>query len=352
MKAIYENEEIRIGNGFPSLVRFFPGDPTKPLVVFVPGWAHLGRISYGFQGSNKEHFLAHWLKEMEYPFLATSYPIDHPVYDRVYAEFNLTSWGKMAAEIANQFILGDSLPKEVIGISWSAAGQMIKPFNTSCKELGLKVKFHLALEASPALIISSDRTIDMKKTKKYMVSLKDSHYDLFLKEIEEQSQLNGEELIPKENYLRDFLGDVPVALMGTNECFENGNFVTNVEKSMEDKNFFAFTDYPMIASISGDSKQAPYHPIIDKGTWGFLITRKVYHDCFARNQESLYQLPMGRFNELVQYVKNLPDRLHRTVSGNHFLFIGRYGAQKIGDYVRHFDKEIQEIEEEFKIFFR
>jgi hypothetical protein len=347
---IYESEEIRIGDGFPSLVRFFPGDPAKPLVVFFPGWAHLGRISYGFPGCNKEHFLAHWLTKKGYSFLATSYPIDHPVYERVYPEFSLTNWGKMAAEIANQFILENRLRKDVIGISWSAAGQVIRPFNVACKSLGVNVHYHLGLEASPALLIPSDRTIGMRKTERGMVSLKESHYDLFWKEIEEQSQLNGEGLIPKDNYFRDLLGDIPVALMGTNECFENGHFVTNIEKSFEDKNFFAYTEYPIIASISGNSKLAPYHPLVDKATWGFLIVRKVYHDYFVKNQELLSRMSKAKFHEFIDYVNNLPHRLLKVVLGNHFLLVGRYGAQKVADYVEHFDKEIQAIKEELSTF--
>src|SRR3990172_11311704 len=185
-----------------------------------------------------------------------------------------------------------------------------------------------------------------------MVSLKDSHYNLFWKEIEEQNELNREELITKEKYFTDLLGDIPVALMGTNECFENGRFVTNIEKSFEDKNFFAFTEYPLITNISLDSRLAPYHPIVDKGAWGFLITRKVYHDYFVKNQESLYQLSEVRFKEFVEYVNTLSERLHSSISGNHFLFVGRYGAQKIADYVEHFDKEIQEINQELNTFLK
>jgi hypothetical protein len=192
----------------------------------------------------------------------------------------------------------------------------------------------------------------MKKTEKGMVSLKDSHYELFWKEIEKQSQLNEQELIPKDTYFMDFLGDIPVALMGTVECFKNGHFVRDIEKSFEDKNYFAFTEYPVIANISGDSKQAPYHPIVDKWTWGFLITRKIYHDYFIKNQESMYKISDEEFKEFVKYVTRLPDRLYSLVSGNHFLFVGRYGAQRTADYVEHFDKETQEIEQESKSFLR
>src|SRR3989304_2722742 len=252
MQLIYENEEIRIGNGFPSLVRFFQGNSTKPLVVFFPGWAHLGRISYDFPGCKKEHFLAHWLTQKGYPFLATSYPLDHAVYDRVYPEFTLTDWGEMAAEIVNLVIVENQLRKDVIGISWSAAGQVIRPFNVACKSLGINVLFHLGLETSPALLIPSDRIIGMKKTEKGTVSLKDSHYNLFWKEIEEQSQLNGEEVIPKENYLMDFLGDIPIALMETNECFENPLCVTKIVERFEKNPSERLQEGTRIANSSGD----------------------------------------------------------------------------------------------------
>src|SRR3990170_8621691 len=352
MRLIYEDEEIRIGDGFPSLVRFFQGNSTKPLVVFFPGWAHLGRISYGFPGCNKEHFIAQWINQKGYSFLATSYPLDHAVYDRVYPEFTLTDWGEMAAEIVNLVIVENQLRKDVIGISWSAAGQVIRPFNVACKSLGINVLFHLGLETSPALLIPSDRIIGMKKTEKGTVSLKDSHYNLFWKEIEEQNELNREELITKEKYFTDLLGDIPVALMGTNEYFENGHFDTNIEKSLEDKNFFAFTEYPLIANISGDSRLAPYHPIVDKVTWGFLIVRKIYHDYFVKNQPSLSKISKARFYEFVDCINNLPNRLLKAISGNHFLLVGRYGAQKIADYVEHFDKEVEKIELELKTFLK
>ena len=140
--------------------------------------------------------------------------------------------------------------------------------------------------------------------------------------------------------------------MGTNEFFENGHFVTNIDKSLEDKNFFAFTEYPLIANISGNSRLAPYHPIVDKGAWGFLITRKIYHDYFVKNQESLSKISDAKFKELVEYVNDIPNRLIKAISGNHFLFVGKYGAQKIADYVEHFDKEVQTINQELNTFLK
>ena len=349
MKELYENEEIRLGKGYPSLVRFFNDNFEKPLVVFFPGWAHLGRISYGFPGSKEEHFLAKWITQNGYPFLATSYPIDHPVYEEVYPEFTLTDWGNMAAEIVKQFIDEHRLLNDIIGISWSAAGQVVRPFNVACQSLGLNVDFHLVLESSPALLIPSDRTIGFNISNKHLVSVKDSHYNLFWREIEDQSQINGEEIISKEMYFRDFVGDFPVSLMGTNECYEDGTFVNNIEKSYRDKNFFAYTEYPIIASVTGNSKLAPYHPFVDRWTWGFLLTRKIYHDYISRNESSFPSLSKDKFNNLVEYVNDLPNRLHRTTQGNHFLFLGRVGAKRISEYLEFFDNEIHSIKKNFNV---
>jgi len=343
MGAIFENEEIRLGNGFPSLVRFFKGDSQKPLVVFFPGWAHLGRISYGCPGSNEWDFLAYWIVKKGYSFLATSYPIDHPVYSDVYPGFTLTDWGEMASEIVDQLISENRLKKEVIGINWSASGQVIRPFYEACIARGINVRFHLGIEAAPAIQVPSDRIKGVKKTDLSMISLKNSHYDLFWKELEEQNRWNGEEIITHKQYLNHILGDIPVAITGTNEFFEDGRFTENIRKGLEDKGFFSFSEYPLIAIVSGNSSLAPYHPIVDKYTWGFLIIRKIYHDYFVQSQKSGFEISGQKLKELVSYVSRVPDRLSKVVSGNHFLFVGKKGARSVANHLEKFDLKVEKI---------
>lgn len=343
MGSLFDNEEIRYSGGYPSLVRFFEGDVSKPLVVFSPGWAHLGRIAYGFPGSDEKNFFAYWITKKGYPFLAVSYPIDHPVYDTVYPEFSLTDWGKMTAEIASVCISEYGLGNEIIGLSWSSAGQVIRPFNVACSSLELEVLFHLGIEATPALTIPTDRTIGMKKTGNNLVSLKESHYDLFWKEIEEENGLNGEEIISEDEYMKYFVGDIPVGLMGTYEVFEDGKFRIDAEKSTKDKSFFNFSEYPLVAVISGDSALAPYHPIVDRSTWGFLVTRKIYHDYFVKRQAEGFRMSEIKLKEFEGYIRGLPDRLSENVPGNHFLFVGRKGAQRVSDLLEKFDREIVKI---------
>lgn len=36
MSALFVGEQIQSGSGYPSLIRFFKGDPDKRLVVFFP----------------------------------------------------------------------------------------------------------------------------------------------------------------------------------------------------------------------------------------------------------------------------------------------------------------------------
>lgn len=60
-QSLYPNEKLLTVNGFQSLVYFKKGDKNKPLIIFVPGNAHLARIGYGYSESEPKDFLAYWL---------------------------------------------------------------------------------------------------------------------------------------------------------------------------------------------------------------------------------------------------------------------------------------------------
>lgn len=350
MSLLFQNEEIRSGYNYPSLTRFFPAKSDKPLVVFSPGWGFLGRISYGIPVQNQKNFLAYWVNKNGYPFLSVSYPLDHPVYEDVYPGFTLNDWGKMTAEITNQIIEENELRREVIGINWSSSGQVVRHFNVFCKSLGINLLFDLGIEATPALAISSDRTLGIKKTEKDMVTLKNSHYELYWNEIKDQSEINGEEIISKEEYHKYFFGDIPIGLMGTNELFINGRIVTDHKMSYEDKKFYEFNEYPLVASISGNSSIAPYHPVVDKSTWSFLVIRKIYHDYFVKAQSSGFNFRNEDIKTFIDYINDLPDRLHKSINGNHLLFIGQKGASEVAEYIDYFYSEITLIKTEIAEF--
>jgi hypothetical protein len=346
MSALFEGEQIRSGSGYPSLIRFFEGDADKPLVVFFPGWSHLGRISYGFPGCDKSQFLAHWVTKKGYSFLATSYPIDHPVYDRAYPEFTLTDWAEMVAQIVKEIISEHGLKKEIICINWSAAGQVIRPFNVAISRTGINLKFTLGAEASPGLQFPSDRTKGLRKTKKNLVSAKSFLYDFFWEEIEHQNSLNGLEIMDKKQYYKYFLGDMPIAITGANEFYRDGKFEINPLKAEKDKGFFSFAEYPMVAVISGKSKLVPYHPIVDRYTWGFLMVRKIYHGTVVGSQSEGAVFTEPQLRDLLQFIDNLPNRLSKRIPGNHFVFLGKKGARGISNSLVKFDSEMDKIKSE------
>ena len=121
---LFPGEEMLLTNGVESLNYFKLGDPDKPLVVFVPGGFHLARVAYGYPGSNKKDFLAHWLLEDGYSFLAASYPTGNQVYSNVYPSFSIRDWGNQVAAVAKHYIDQHNLSDEIIVLGWSAGGQI------------------------------------------------------------------------------------------------------------------------------------------------------------------------------------------------------------------------------------
>lgn len=182
-----------------------------------------------------------------------------------------------------------------------------------------------------------------------MISLEESHYELFWNELDEENRLNDEEIISKDDYLAYIVGDIPVGLMGTNEVFEKGRFKIDIERASRDKGFFNFSEYPLIAFISGDSALAPYHPIVDRTAWAFLIARKTYHDYYVKRQAEGFRISKSKLKRFITLIDELPGRLSGKVEGNHFLFVGRRGASRISELLEKFEREIEKIKEEISL---
>ena len=278
--------------------------------------------------------------------MSISYPLGHPVYDDVSPEFKLSDWGNMAAEITDQIISENKLGNEVIANHWSEAGQVIRPFNQACKNRAINVQFALGIETSPALQIPSERSKGIKKTDKNMLSLIDPHFELFWREIEDQNQLNSREILNKKHYEDYFWGDIPVGIAGGNEFIEEGEFVEDIAKGFNDKKFFAFTEYPLVATVSGNSTYFPYHPIVDKSTWAFLNTRNIYYGNFVKAQQGGFKFSRDKLGEMLAYIDEMPRKLSRTVSGTHFLFVGSLGAQAVVNYLVELEKTVSEIKDD------
>lgn len=140
---LYPGEEIRMGDGYPALVKFVKGDPSKPTIVFVPGALSLARAAYGTPESNEQDFLAYWVNKKGYSFLAISYPLDNPVYENTFPDFSIQNWGKQDAEITKQLLEENDLNKNVILMGWSMGGMVPQSYNVAAKNLGINVEFYI-----------------------------------------------------------------------------------------------------------------------------------------------------------------------------------------------------------------
>ena len=75
-----------------------------------------------YRKSDPKDFLAHWFKESGHPFLAVSYPIEHPVFEKVYPEFNNSDRAHQLIASARDILEQHNLGNKVILLLWSWAG--------------------------------------------------------------------------------------------------------------------------------------------------------------------------------------------------------------------------------------
>ena len=87
------------------LDQFIPGDPQRPLVVFIPGAHNTARIAMGAMkaGGIRISLPTGWLSQ-GYNFLGISYPIatKNPVMEDAFPDYNARDWGRQAADLAKQ----------------------------------------------------------------------------------------------------------------------------------------------------------------------------------------------------------------------------------------------------------
>src|SRR5204862_1409349 len=116
---LYDGEQLVEINKVETLFKFIKGSNKKPLIIFIPGAAHLARISYGFPQGKADDFLSYWLNKKGYNFLAISYPTDNQVYSKIYPSFNIRDWGNQAATVTKKIIDQYHLSNQVVVVGWS-----------------------------------------------------------------------------------------------------------------------------------------------------------------------------------------------------------------------------------------
>lgn len=340
---LHPGEELRATPEGPALTWFRLGKPDLPMVVFIPGLGHLARIAYGLPGTRPEDSLAHWLHQSGFSVLAVSYPLANPVYPNVKPEFTLRDWGTQAARLAGEMVERHRLPRGVIVLGWSMAGGIALSFNLAAPEFGIEVELFVGLAASPYLDGHNPGLIDMiEPAANGMARIPTLFYEWFGAALDEQDAINGHEILPREQYRAEMLGDFPVALMGSPIRERDGEFVRDETAFLADARPFNFEGYPLIASLSGDSPLDARHTALDASVWASYTERSFFRRHLGRLARTLPEPELWR--QALALVHQAPRKLSAVVRGGHFFFVGETGARETAARIVQFREQAAEID--------
>lgn len=348
--------------GFPCLYKYVSPKsllpPTsaaaKPLIVFIPGGAHLARIAYGVPPFQASDFLAYHLSALGYSFLGISYPIEStdtegdPLRDEeqdtsilmppAYPAFSIADWGRQTAEITARVVSEKSLQGEVALVVWSMGGRMVVPYMKHATALGLRINSLFALAASPGLLDSNPPMKNAQCSEKGYAKCGDKFEKWFLDQIRRQQEQfeGGREVLSYKAWREDYFGHTPVSLMGWKLrsvwSEETGYaFTEDVWRGTIDSGATDFASLPnWIATLYPSSMMDPKHALLDQANWGYLMTHKLTSrvtETMAKaatlggEEDNWWQRVMG-------FVHSVPARLSCQMPGNHFFFLGHTGARR------------------------
>jgi hypothetical protein len=337
-------EEVCCAAGYPSLTYFHPGRVAGPLVVFVPGAAHLGRIAYGHAGADPQDFMAAWLQEMGFPFAAVSYPMAHAVYGRkVFPFFTIRDWGRQAATVAADLIRRHRLSPRIVVVGWSMAGHVPATFTEAARELGLDVRVFISLCGTPPLPgqlpgLEEELVADTAGLAAYHPFL-----PFFERSVSEQNALNHHDAIPLHLYAREYLGAFSVNLWGSSIRYRRGRFVRDEGAAVEDMGSFRYHHFPLIATIVNEQPTDPMHALTDRHRWAFYQMNALYDSVFTHSPMARPNFSPAAWDELHALFDTLPRSLSRTISGNHWSFVGRIGARQAADNIASLIEAAEEV---------
>ncbi|MFM0045673.1 hypothetical protein PQR05_34025 [Paraburkholderia sediminicola] len=331
MNGLYVGEESAEAYGYPAVGRYFQGDRSKPLIVFVPGAHHNARIAYGgHEGSRVEDFLAHWITKLRYNFLAISYPIATAsgfMSGLPAPGFSAQMWGQQIAELASSAILRHKLTGPVVLLSWSMGGKAVQPAFKAATSMGLTVAGAISMMATPGIPGLSPQ-IELKKS---AVGYADRSvdYSKWIRQLMEVNRINqGREIIPERTYLADYVGDIPVGLEGLGEVYKNGAYQFDSIQQANDYGAFEFADYPLVAVLANDGRLDYEHVVMDANWWS-IYNAQTLLSLLRRSGNEPSRFDDGQWRRLRELSVNIRERLVIPIEGNHFAFVGEHGASRV-----------------------
>lgn len=346
--ALYEGEKIEMAAGFPAITRFFPGDLSKPLIVFVPGAHHTARVAYGgHDGARSDDFLAHWLQQAGYNFLAVSYPIDTAIggMETTHPDFMIRDWGKQTAKLARQYTDSAGLSGEVIVMAWSMGGKIAQSVHEAMREEGLDLEFYTSVTATAPLpgLIALTRELPMLDSG---LADRRGNFEGWFNQVAANSKAEGHEIVSKEVFTTQYQGDIPVNIQGYSQVYRDGAYEIDQLAYQDDAKPFEYKDFPLVAMIIPNGRGDRRHALTDQATWSMYNANTVYNSWLTANKVDVNNLNDPSWNGLLDLTRSLDERLSQTVDGNHFFFIGKSGAKATAEALIALEAEVTAVKAE------
>lgn len=345
--CLYAGEQLIEVNNIQTLFKYIQGDKDKPLIIFIPGAAHLARISYGFPGGKEEDFLSYWLHKKGYSFLGVSYPTDNACYSKIYPSFTIRDWGNQVAALTKIIIDKHNLSNHVVVLGWSMGGNVEESVAEALGMLHISIDSFIGLSAVTPISYIGQKIKGLKGNDMLSNQLLDERpfFNIFATLLETQNKYNGHEIIPKNIYLHNFLGNIPVALAGQGYHLAQNKFEFNIQYSIEDSGAFNYAHTPWIGLIANDSTEIPKITLIDPNAWDFIRSEMLYANYISHLD--LNSNPK-KYAEIEQTLTQITQYFSETVHGNHFFFVGEKGAretaQKVENIVQHINSTKQKFD--------
>lgn len=351
---LYPGELLVKGKNYPMLTYFKMADPSKPLVVFMNAVAHLPRVAYATGDLKDEDFPGFWLVELGFSYLVVSYPVEHPIYDTVYPFFSLRDWGEQISDVINSFVVENNLSGNLILMPWAASARVLNHLvNKISAFTNLNIDFICAINGTPALPVLEGLNMHIIQDDLGMANINDSLGEsYFCPCIEQQNVLNKKEVMPLDVY-REYLVNFPVALIGTGlRCADSGRFEYDPYIMSVDYGMHSLVNFPMISFIMSDPTVLPFstlnHNLTDFNTWRFMIYAQLLDNKLLPNMPDIKLLDDSKWQDLLDFVRKIPEKLSYDIPGNLFSFIGEVGSKLIAQHVLDLTKKVPVVEKELK----
>jgi hypothetical protein len=326
---LYPREELTEAAGYPALVRFEPGRPELPVVVFVTGGGVLGRVAYGPPGARAADFLCHWLHAEGFASLVLSYPIDNRgVFDAAFPQFSITDWAEQSAEIIAHYVDRNGLPANAIVLGWSMAGRIAEPLHAALRRKGKGIELFVAMAAASALPNTLPGLDQLKPAASGLAAIKGAYLDWLLECLASQNSAAGHLVLDADGFTREMTGDFPVGLAASAMRYRNGAFVSDSAGDAREVGTAQYRSFPPLALMTHASPIDARHALTDHSTWGVYITQQLCEALVFSRANDLTALPSEKWALLVEHVRDAAQRLSATLPGNHMFFLGENGARR------------------------